>query len=74
MAQQATRCLTPKLREVVTLRYAAGLRAHRYDPRAPAAPSPGERRALRRDLTAHGGLRGRLVGLINIPPGGPKPL
>lgn len=25
LAQQATRCLTPKLREVVTLRYAAGL-------------------------------------------------
>ena len=33
-----------------------------------------ERRALRRDLTARGGLRGRLLGLIAIPPGGPRPV
>ena len=31
-------------------RYAAGLRAHRYDPRAPQAPGSPERRALRREL------------------------
>jgi transglutaminase-like putative cysteine protease len=55
-------------------RYAAGLRAHRYDPRSPAAPSLRERRALRRDLTARSGLRGRLLGLIAIPPGGPRPV
>jgi hypothetical protein len=29
---------------------------------------------LRRDLTARAGLRGRLVGLLAIPPGGPKPI
>ncbi|MEA2401465.1 MAG: protein-glutamine gamma-glutamyltransferase [Thermoleophilaceae bacterium] len=55
-------------------RYAAALRAHRYDPRLPAAPSLRERRALRRDLTARGGVRGRLLGLIAIPPGGPRPV
>jgi hypothetical protein len=54
-------------------RYAAGLRAHRYDPRSPAAPSLSERRRLRRDLTARTGLRGRVLGLIAIPPGGPRP-
>jgi protein-glutamine gamma-glutamyltransferase len=55
-------------------RYAAGLRAHRYDPRSPAAPGLRERRDLRRDLTARGGLRGRLLGLLAIPPGGPRPV
>jgi transglutaminase-like putative cysteine protease len=55
-------------------RYAAGLRAHRYDPRSPAAPGLRERRELRRDLTARGGLRARLLGLIAIPPGGPRPV
>jgi hypothetical protein len=54
--------------------YAAGLRAHRYDPRSPAAPSLEERRRLRRDLTARSGLRGRLLGLLAIPPGGPRPV
>jgi hypothetical protein len=54
-------------------RYAAALRAYRYDPRSPGAPSLRERRALRRDLTARTGLRGRLVGLAAIPPGGPRP-
>lgn len=52
-------------------RYAAGLRAHRYDPDAPSAPSPTERRGLRRELTRHGGWRARLRGLIALPPGGP---
>jgi transglutaminase-like putative cysteine protease len=55
-------------------RYAAALRAYRYDPRPRAAPSLRDRRELRRDLTARTGLRGRLVGLIAIPPGGPRPV
>ena len=33
----------------------------------------GERRALRRELSARGGLRGRLRGLLALPPGGPLP-
>jgi protein-glutamine gamma-glutamyltransferase len=53
--------------------YAGALRAHRYDPRAPAAPGASERRALRRELTARGGFRARLRGLLAIPPGGPRP-
>lgn len=55
-------------------RYAAALREHRYDPRSPAGPTLHERRAMRRDLTARTGVRGRLVGLIAIPPGGPRPV
>jgi transglutaminase-like putative cysteine protease len=51
--------------------YAGALRANRYDPRAPAAPGTSERRSLRRELTARGGLRARLRGLVAIPPGGP---
>jgi transglutaminase-like putative cysteine protease len=53
--------------------YAAGLRAHRYDPRAPRAPDARDRRALRRDLSARSGLTGRLRALLAIPPGGPRP-
>jgi protein-glutamine gamma-glutamyltransferase len=53
--------------------YAGGLRAHRYDPAAPAAPGASERRALRRELTARSGLLGRIRGLLAIPPGGPRP-
>jgi hypothetical protein len=55
-------------------RYAAALRAHRYDPRTPDGPSLRQRRGLRRDLTAQAGLRGRVVGLFAIPPGGPRPV
>jgi len=55
-------------------RYAAGLRAHRYDPRAPRAPGGQERRALRRELSARAGLRGRVLGVLAIPPGGPRPV
>ena len=51
--------------------YAAKLRAARYEPRDPGPPSAGERRALRRALTAGLGLGGRLRGLLAIPPGGP---
>jgi protein-glutamine gamma-glutamyltransferase len=54
--------------------YARRLREHRYDPSGPEAPGPSERRALRRELTARGGLRGRLRGLMAIPPGGPRPV
>ena len=55
-------------------RYAAGLRAHRFDPRAPAGPGLADRRALRRELSARGGLPARVRGLLAIPPGGPRPL
>jgi transglutaminase-like putative cysteine protease len=55
-------------------RYAAGLRAHRYDPRAPSAPDASDRRALRRELSSRAGLMGRLRGLVAIPPGGPRPV
>ncbi len=58
----------------VSARYVAALRAHRYDPAAPDAPRLSERRALRRELTARGGLRGRLRGMRAIPPAGPRPL
>jgi hypothetical protein len=51
--------------------YAAALRANRYDPRAPSAPSLGERRALRRELT-RGSFYDRLRGLMAIPPGAPR--
>jgi transglutaminase-like putative cysteine protease len=53
-------------------RYAAALRAHRYDPRAPRAPGVRERRAVRRELSSGGGLIGRLRALLAIPPGGPR--
>jgi protein-glutamine gamma-glutamyltransferase len=52
--------------------YAGALRANRYDPRRPAGPSLGERRAVRRELT-RGNLRDRLRGLLAIPPGAPRP-
>ncbi|HEY6779336.1 MAG TPA: transglutaminaseTgpA domain-containing protein, partial [Thermoleophilaceae bacterium] len=51
--------------------YVAALRAHRYDPRTPDMPGAGERRALRRALTAGRGLRVRLRGLLALPPTGP---
>jgi transglutaminase-like putative cysteine protease len=54
-------------------RYAAALRAHRYDPRAPRAPGWAERRALRRELSVRSGRAGRLRALLAIPPGGPRP-
>ena len=55
-------------------RYAAGLRAYRYDPRAPSAPGASDRRALRRELSSRAGMVGRLRGLVAIPPGGPRPV
>jgi hypothetical protein len=51
--------------------YAGALRANRYDPRAPTAPSLHERRALRRELT-RGNVFDRLRGLVAIPPGAPR--
>ena len=51
--------------------YAHALREHRYDPRAPTAPSLRERRALRRELT-RGSVFDRLRGLLAIPPGAPR--
>ena len=54
-------------------RYAAALRAHRFDPRAPDAPGAADRRALRRELAGRSPLA-RLRGLAAIPPGGPRPL
>jgi protein-glutamine gamma-glutamyltransferase len=51
--------------------YAGALRANRYDPRAPGAPSLRDRRAVRRELT-RGSVYDRLRGLIAIPPGAPR--
>jgi protein-glutamine gamma-glutamyltransferase len=51
--------------------YASGLRANRYDPRAPTAPSLRERRAVRRELT-RGSAFDRLRGLLAIPPIAPR--
>ena len=51
--------------------YAGALRANRFDPRAPTAPSLRARRALRRELT-RGSVYDRLKGLIAIPPGAPR--
>jgi protein-glutamine gamma-glutamyltransferase len=51
--------------------YASGLRANRYDPRAPSAPSLSERRALRRELS-RGSVFDRLRGLLAIPPIAPR--
>jgi transglutaminase-like putative cysteine protease len=52
-------------------RYAAALRAHRYDPACPRPPGTRARRELRRELGS-GGLRRRLRALLAIPPGGPR--
>jgi protein-glutamine gamma-glutamyltransferase len=52
--------------------YAGALRANRYDPREPAGPGLGERRAVRRELS-RGSIRDRLRGLLAIPPGAPRP-
>ena len=51
--------------------YARALRGHRYDPRVPAAPGLGQRRAVRRELS-RGSLFDRLRGLVAIPPGAPR--
>jgi transglutaminase-like putative cysteine protease len=51
--------------------YARGLRGHRYDPQAPAAPGLDQRRAVRRELS-RGSIFDRLRGLVAIPPGAPR--
>jgi protein-glutamine gamma-glutamyltransferase len=51
--------------------YAAKLRAARYAAGRDSPPTPGERRAVRRELASGLGLRGRLRGLLAMPPGGP---
>jgi hypothetical protein len=56
----------------VAERYAAALRANRYDPRSPSGPSLADRRALRRELT-RGSVFDRFRGFVAIPPGGPRP-
>jgi transglutaminase-like putative cysteine protease len=53
--------------------YAEALRAHRFDPRAPAGPDFKQRRAVRRELS-RGGFVERLRGLLAIPPGAPRHL
>jgi protein-glutamine gamma-glutamyltransferase len=67
--------LEPRLRRMAgsaSARYAAELRKSRYDPASPEPPDLAERRALRRELGAPRGLRGRLLALIALPPGGPR--
>ena len=54
-------------------RYLARLRAHRYAASAQGLPGTQERRGFRRALTARRGPRARLLGLLAIPPGGPRP-
>jgi transglutaminase-like putative cysteine protease len=53
-------------------RYLARLRAHRYAAAARGLPQAQERRGFRRALTARRGPRARLLGLLAIPPGGPR--
>lgn len=48
--------------------YLAKLRAIRYVPGQHPPPAPSDRRVLRRELSAGLGLRGRLRGLLAIPP------
>jgi transglutaminase-like putative cysteine protease len=48
--------------------YVAVLRAGRFSAGGARAPAPAERRALRRELTAAGGLRGRARGFVALPP------
>ena len=51
--------------------YVAQLRAARYQPGRHPPPAMSERGVLRRELTTGAGLRGRLRGLVAIPPGRP---
>jgi transglutaminase-like putative cysteine protease len=51
--------------------YAARLRAHRYEARAPDPPDRAARRDLRAALASAAGKYGRLRALVAIPPGGP---
>ena len=51
--------------------YAGALRAARFDPREPAGPKLGDRRAVRRELS-RGSVRDRLLALLAMPPVGPR--
>ncbi len=53
-----------------TAAYAANLRLARYSRGESLPATAAERRAMRRELTAGTGVRGRLLGLLAIPPGG----
>ena len=59
-------------RRRASARYVGRLRASRYGGGAAAPPGPSARRALRRELASTRGLRGRLMALVVIPPGGPR--
>jgi len=54
-----------------TARYLAGLRAGRYAAATTSRPSLAERAAMRSELRSRSGVRGRLVALLALPPGGP---
>ena len=54
-----------------TAGYVAKLRAGRFERGDSAAPSLRDRRAIRRELGAPGGMLGRLRALLAIPPGAP---
>ncbi len=49
--------------------YVARLRDGRFSPHAARPPGRAQRAALRRELTASGGLRARLRGFLALPPG-----
>ncbi len=49
-------------------RYVAQLRTLRFGPDRDATPPAGNRRAMRRELTAGGGLSARLRGFVALPP------
>lgn len=51
--------------------YVARLRHGRFSPTGAAAPSPSERRSLRRELTARAGPLARLRGYLALPPAWP---
>ena len=51
--------------------YVAALRSGRFTTGEATAPAPADRRALRRELTATGGIRARARGYLALPPGHP---
>ena len=53
-------------------RYVARLREGRFSRGEATPPEGADRRALRRELTASGGLRSRVRGFLALPPGGPR--
>jgi len=69
LSQLEERMRTARRRAVAD--YAARLGAVRYGPSPPAPPSSADRRRVRRELGAGGGLRGWARSLAAFPPGGP---